>query len=173
MAGNETKGGPHEDRRLRKSERICLKNDITRLFKEGKYLSAGGFRCCYVKNNGKDFNRIMISVPKRNFKKAVMRNLLKRRIREAYRNNKHLLPVPGQGSDMLIIYTNNNVRTSEDITRGIMELLARLSGNAAGLEEGRKKNPCVSADIPGWTAKRRMAGLEKDTEMPSMGRLWL
>ena len=91
----------------------------------------------------------MISVPKRNFKKAVMRNLLKRRIREAYRNNKHLLPVPGQGSDMLIIYTNNNVRTSEDITRGIMELLARLSGNADGLEEGRKKNPCVSADIPG------------------------
>lgn len=149
MAGNETKGGPHEDRRLRKPERICLKNDITRLFKEGRYLSAGGFRCCYVKNNGKDFNRIMISVPKRNFKKAVMRNLLKRRIREAYRNNKHLLPVPGQGSDMLIIYTNNNVRTSEDITRGIRELLARLSGNAAGLEEGRKKNPCVSADIPG------------------------
>ncbi len=23
------------------------------------------------------------------------------------------------------------------------------------------------------TVKRRMAGLEKDTEMPSMGRLWL
>ena len=32
-----------------------------------------------------------ISVPKRSFAKAVDRNTLKRRIREAYRKNKHLL----------------------------------------------------------------------------------
>ncbi len=35
--------------------------------------------------------RVMVSVSKRRFKRAVMRNRLKRRMREAYRQNKHAL----------------------------------------------------------------------------------
>ena len=34
---------------------------------------------------------ILISVPKKRFKRAVKRNLVKRQVREAYRKNKHLL----------------------------------------------------------------------------------
>ncbi len=35
--------------------------------------------------------KIMVSVPKRYFKRAVKRNRVKRQLREAYRRNKHLL----------------------------------------------------------------------------------
>lgn len=128
---------------FRKHERISLKNDMDRLFRDGRYVFAGGFRCCYVCDNGRPYNRIMISVPKKLFKRAVKRNLLKRRIREAYRNNKALLPVvAGTGCDMLIIYIGKDVRLSSDIENGIRELLARL----AEMEKCDEKGAGVSAD---------------------------
>lgn len=128
---------------FRKHERISLKNDMDRLFRDGRYVFAGGFRCCYACDNGRPYNRIMISVPKKLFKRAVKRNLLKRRIREAYRNNKALLPVvAGTGCDMLIIYIGKDVRLSSDIENGIRELLARL----AEMEKCDEKGAGVSAD---------------------------
>lgn len=105
-----------------------MRSDINSLFRYGRYAFGGGFKCCYRQNNGETYNRIMISVPKRLFKRAVKRNLLKRRIREAYRKNKALLPVKDEGCDILIIYISKDVRTTESIEAGIRELLAKISG---------------------------------------------
>ena len=77
------------DQTLGKKERLSDKKDIDRLVREGKFRPGEGLRSCVLYDNGLDFSRILVSVPKKMFKRAVKRNLLKRRIREAYRRNKH------------------------------------------------------------------------------------
>ena len=61
---------------FRKQERICGKKDIERLLQEGRYGHASCLRYCFLPENGASCNRILVSVPKKNFKRAVRRNLL-------------------------------------------------------------------------------------------------
>lgn len=70
-------------------------------------------------------SRIVVSVPKRSFKRAVKRNLLKRRIRESYRRQKALL---GPGVDILFIYTAAEVLPYEVIYADMATLLHTVSG---------------------------------------------
>lgn len=74
-------------------------------------------------------SRIVVSVPKRSFKRAVKRNLLKRRIRESYRRQKALL---GPGVDILFIYTAAEVLPYEVIYADMASLLHAVS--ARGME---------------------------------------
>ena len=84
---------------FKKQERICSKLLIDKLFGGGKSHSMVAFplRAVYLvqeKENKTDENpqiKILISVPKKHFKRAVKRNRAKRQIREAYRKNKYLL----------------------------------------------------------------------------------
>ncbi len=68
-------------------------------------------------------SRIVVSVPKRSFKRAVKRNLLKRRIRESYRRQKGLLAQPW---DLLIVYTSREVLPYEAIFADMTTLLEGL-----------------------------------------------
>ena len=79
---------------LSKSERLCGKKAIAGLMEHGKGGVTGCLRYKFLKSGEADVSRILVSVPKRFFKRAVKRNLLKRRIRESYRLQKDLLPAP-------------------------------------------------------------------------------
>ncbi len=96
---------------LKKKERLSVGTDLSRLFASGRYGFTDGFRYCYRIGNELPFNRIVVSVPKKCFRRAVKRNLLKRRIREAYRLNKNLLPVNAEkgGTDILFIYSSKDI----------------------------------------------------------------
>ena len=76
-----------------KEERLCSKRLLDEVFTKGKYHNQLPLKIVWIENNlyTEMPAQIVISVPKKNFKKAVHRNLLKRRIREAYRKNKHIL----------------------------------------------------------------------------------
>ena len=94
---------------LPQSERINSKKQIDR-GGGSKAMTASPLRVVYMaeersENNGEDKTfldgsdvkidepvaQMMVSVPKRFFKRAVKRNRIKRQVREAYRLNKHIL----------------------------------------------------------------------------------
>ena len=115
-----------------KSERLCGKKDIDRLLKKGRYWRVSdSFRICFLRRELSDpredneTSRIMVSVPKKLFKRAVKRNLLKRRIRESYRNLKDILPQ--KGSSIMFLYNTKEVLDSESIRSSIKEILGSLS----------------------------------------------
>lgn len=108
------------DARLPKSERLSGKTSVARLFERGKGHVSGCIRCKYLIRGDEDPSRIVVSVPKRSFKRAVKRNLLKRRIRESYRLQKVLL---GPGVDILFIYQSKEVLPFEVIFADMTALL--------------------------------------------------
>jgi ribonuclease P protein component len=87
-----------------KEERLCSKKLIEQLFREGSSFNIYPLRFIFVKQSPPSaiIPQVLISVSKRNFKKAVDRNRLKRQIREAYRQNKTILQAAGQSSIQLL-----------------------------------------------------------------------
>ena len=115
------------DETLPKSERLSGQMAVSALFERGKGLSSGCLRCKYIlspAHSDAPVSRIVVSVPKRLFKRAVKRNLLKRRIREAYRHQKGLLSAP---ADILFIYTAPEVLPYEVIYADMTALLLALN----------------------------------------------
>lgn len=76
-----------------KPEHLCGEKRITRLFTQGEAFITYPLRVVYSIGLRKDnaTASVMMSVPKKRFKRAVKRNRLKRLMREAYRLNKHEL----------------------------------------------------------------------------------
>ena len=69
----------------------------------------------------------MVSVSKRLFKRAVKRNLLKRRLREAYRRQKFLLE-GCPACDILFVYNSVEVFDYEVIAGDVAAILRAISG---------------------------------------------
>lgn len=84
---------------FRKEERLCSRKHLELLFKNGSSFLLYPFRVSYlfIDQPADVPAQVVINVPKKRYKRAVDRNLLKRRIREAYRLNKQnqlYLPLP-------------------------------------------------------------------------------
>lgn len=121
---------------LKKKERLSVGTDLSRLFASGRYGITDGFRYCYRIGNGLSFNRIVVSVPKKCFRRAVKRNLLKRRIREAYRLNKNLLPVNAEkgGTDIIFIYRTKDILDFDTIVLSVRNILESLAAKVVAMD---------------------------------------
>ncbi len=130
---------------LHKSERLKSRKTISRLFaNEGKSLVSYPFKVVWLQIQVPDAPdypaQVAVSVPSRNFPKATDRNLLKRRIKEAYRLQKsvlynHITPTPLNEPSTLLaimfIYLGKEKIPYEVITQKVsvclMQLVKRIS----------------------------------------------
>jgi ribonuclease P protein component len=128
---------------LKKNERLCSFSEIHSLMKKGETFFHYPFKVVYqnisIEEEGTQApNAIMVSVPKRNFKRAVKRNLLKRRIRESYRLNKEILAAPqGCRTNILFVYVSKDIKEFSYIEEKVKEILALTT---KGKTKGDKKD---------------------------------
>ncbi len=139
------------DFRFHRTERLKSEKVISQLFKKGQSFSCYPLRLVYMEMNSlptvsgiplskserlSDFSPIQISltVPKKNFKHAVDRNVLRRRIRETYRLQKHELYLFLQNNPTLsekqfafmVIYTAKEPLPFADIQKGISKMIIKF-----------------------------------------------
>lgn len=113
-----------------KNERLCSKVLIERLIETGKSLNHSPFRFSWLSIAESSAPvKVVISVPKRSFKKATDRNRLKRQIREVYRKEKQgVYNVLGEKKILLmIIFTGKTKLEFKELETKLREGLERLN----------------------------------------------
>ncbi len=113
-----------------KTERLSSVILIEKLFAGGsKSLPAFPLRIVYMPVEDEELPvvSVLISVPKKRFKRAVKRNRVKRQIREAYRKHKYLLIDPlkaaGKKAAIAFIWLDNELHASDEIEEKVKKLL--------------------------------------------------
>ena len=111
---------------LPKKERLCGKTAISKLLAKGKHGSVQGLRYLCLYGTDAEVSRVMVSVPKKSFKRAVKRNLLKRRIRESWRKQKHMLAVEGN-LDILFMYAVKEILSYGEIYAAVGQIIENIN----------------------------------------------
>lgn len=119
---------------LSKQERLKSQKDIDTLFQSGKAFFIFPYRVCYHLSSSKETAAPLqfgISVPKRNFKRSVDRNLIKRLSRETYRVQKNelllMLTTRNQSLKMMWIYMHKEKLSHAELYPSVSLILQRLS----------------------------------------------
>ena len=118
---------------LRKDERLRGERVISNLFDSGQSFFQAPYKVFWIKNSAKDLYpcRFAVSVPKKRFKRAVKRNLIKRRTREVFRTNKQILNAAvtdGQQVHLIVIYAFDNILPYIELNEAMKKILKRIAG---------------------------------------------
>jgi ribonuclease P protein component len=114
---------------LGKNERLSKEIWIQELFTKGSSFYFHPFKVLYLPHPdpGSTVNEVLFSVPKRQFKRAVDRNAIKRRLREAYRLNKSLFPDSPKNWLIAYIYTAKTILPSETFQQKVLGTIQKIS----------------------------------------------
>ena len=125
------------DESFGRKEKLKSQVMIDRLFAEGNSVKKFPLRLVYlpIEEPSEKLNKVAVSVPKRNFKRAVDRIKIKRLMREAYRKNKYLVTNNLAGKySLMLIYTGREIWSYTELFRSSEELLKRF------VEQEKKKD---------------------------------
>jgi len=121
-----------------KSERLSRKSVIERLYTEGRSVAAFPLRAVYLPlapEEGEPAVSVLIAVSKKRFRHAVDRNLVKRRLREAYRLNKHpfveALQQNGRRMAVSILYLDKQHHAYSHLQARLRKLLQMIISKEA------------------------------------------
>ena len=111
---------------FKKEERLTKEKHIQELFEKGSSFHLYPFRVLRLPQSNPDnlVNQVLVSVSKRNFKRAVDRNLIKRRIREAYRLQKDHLG--GNSLWLAFVYTAREIEPFQSIKDKLFLVLEKI-----------------------------------------------
>jgi len=122
---------------FKKEERLCNKKLIDGLFHSGSSFLCYPFKVSWLLNPEQQVcTQVLFSVSKRRFKHAVDRNLIKRRMREAYRLNKQqqLYDVLTSADKRIVLslgYIGKEVVAYELVEKKMLKLLSQLCNEVA------------------------------------------
>jgi len=121
---------------FKKEERLCSVKLLSTLFKDGSSFLFYPFRVTWITSTEPQAYpaQVLISVPKKRFKRSVDRNLLKRRMREAYRLNKSQLLYPllldhNKKVLLALTYVSNEILDSKYISSKMGKMMKSLEKN--------------------------------------------
>ena len=134
-----------------KSQHLCGETTISQLFREGKAFLVFPLRVVYrvvsrdvgthsscVRDNRPPV-RVLVSVPKKQFKHAVDRNRFKRLIREAYRLQQHelndILEAQGLVMDVAFTAVHNQIPKFDYLKSRMAKVLNTLREQGLGSKE--------------------------------------
>jgi len=117
---------------FKKEERLCSQKLIGELFSSGESFLAYPLKVVFLKTElaANITAEAAFTVSKRNFKRAVHRNLLKRRMREAYRLNKTEFYAELASKNLQIalmfVYVGKDIAEYKSVEKGMISGLKKL-----------------------------------------------
>ena len=118
-----------------KMEKISSPIEIEKVHSSGVQSFVHPFKVYILEKEEQSFDRLAITVPKRLFKLAVSRNLLKRRVREAYRLNKRCsgkcvpIALEMKNFDIFLVYISKKELSFKVISKAVKEILESIDGS--------------------------------------------